>query len=59
VSELVEESDEPKRKKIRKNMTLGERYEHFLQKSIVRGKVVRVSYFSEQGLGAFLEKLNA
>jgi len=47
VSKLVEESDEPKRKKIRKNMALGERYEHFLQKSVVRGKVVKISYFQE------------
>ena len=30
VSELVEESDEPKKKKVRKNMTLVERYENFL-----------------------------
>ena len=35
VSELVEESNEPKNKKITKNMTLAERYEHFLQKSVV------------------------
>jgi len=40
-------------------MTLTERYEHFLQQSVVRGKVVKVSYFQEQGLGAFLEKLEA
>jgi len=59
VSELVEESDEPKEKKVRKNMTLAERYEHFLQKSVVRGKMVNVSYFQEQGLGVFLEKLEA
>jgi len=40
-------------------MTLSKRYEHFLQKSVVRGKVVKVSYFQEQGLGVFLEKLEA
>jgi len=59
VSKLVEESNEPKKKKIRKNMTLAERYEHFLQRSMVRGKVVKVPYFQEQGLGVFLEKLEA
>ena len=40
-------------------MTLAERYEHFLQKSVVRRKVVKVSYFQEQGLTVFLEKLEA
>jgi len=30
VSELVEESVEPKKKKVKKNMTLVERYENFL-----------------------------
>jgi len=45
MSKLVEESNEPKKTKIRKNMTLAERYEYFLQKSMIRGKVVKVSYF--------------
>ena len=40
-------------------MTLGERYEHFLQKSVVWEKVVKVSCFQQQGLGVFLEKLEA
>lgn len=40
-------------------MTPTEKYEHFLQKTVVRGKAVRVSYFQEQGLGVFLEKLEA
>jgi len=30
VFELVEELDEPKKNKIRKNMTPNEKYEHFL-----------------------------
>jgi len=59
VSELVDESDEPKKNKVRKNMTLAERYKHFLQKFVVQGKVVKVSYFQELGLGVFLEKLEA
>ena len=45
MSKLVEESNEPKKKKIRKNMTLAERYEHLLQKSVVWAKVIKVSYF--------------
>ena len=59
VSELVEEPDEPKKKKVRKNMTLVERYENFLYKSVVRGKVVKVSYLQEQRLGVFVETSEA
>ena len=40
-------------------MTLAKRYEHFLQKSVVRKKVVKVPYFQEQRPGLFLEKLEA
>ena len=59
MSELVEESDEPKKNKVRKNMTLAETYDDFLQKSVVQGKVVKVSYFKEQGLGVIVETLEA
>lgn len=59
VSELVKESDESKKKKVGKNMTLVERYENFLQIFVVRGKVVKVSYFQESGLGVFVETLEA
>ena len=59
MSELVGESDEPKKKKVRKNMTLAERYEHFLLKSVVWGEVVKVSWLQEQGLGVLVEKLEA
>jgi len=45
VSKLVEEIDELKKKKVRKNMTPAEKYEHFLQKIIVRGKMGKVAYF--------------
>jgi len=47
VSKLVKESDEPRKKKVRKNIILAKRYEHFLRTCIVRGKVVKVSYFQE------------
>lgn len=33
-------------------------YEHFLQKTVVRGKIVRPGLLREQGLGSFLEKLD-
>jgi len=47
VSELVEEFDEPKKRNVRKNMTLVERYENFLQKIVAWEKVVKVLYFQE------------
>jgi len=59
VSKLVEDVEASKKKRMRKNMSFAEKYEHFLQKSAVRDKVVKVSYFQEQGLGLFLEKLVA
>ena len=40
-------------------MTLAEKYAHFLQKSVVRGKVVKVDYFKERRLGLFLDKLQS
>jgi len=33
--------------------------EKFLKKGVVRGKIVKIGYFREQGLGVFLEKLKA
>jgi len=59
VPEQFEEVEEPKEKKFKKFMTPAEKYAHFLQKSVVRGKVVKVDYFKEQGLGLFLDKLQA
>jgi len=47
VSELVAELDELKKKKVRRNMTFVETYEHFLQKTVVRGKMAKVSYSQE------------
>jgi len=50
VPEQLEEVEEPKKKKLKKAMTPAEKCAHFLQKSAVRGKVVKVAYFREQGL---------
>jgi len=54
-----EEVEEPRKKKLKKAMTPIEKYANFLQKSVVRGKVVKVDYFKEQGFGLFLDKLEA
>ena len=60
MSELVEEIYEPKKKKkVRKNRIPAGKYEYFLQTVVVWGKTVKVSYFQEQRLGVFLEKLEA
>ena len=59
MSELVINPDEPKKKKVRKNMTPVNKYEHFLQKILVQCKMIKVSYFQDQGLAEFLEKLEA
>jgi len=40
-------------------MTPAAKLAYFLQRSVVRGKVVRTEYFQEQGLEVFLEKLRA
>jgi len=51
------EVEEPKNEKLKKAMTPAETSTHFLQNSVVRGKVIKVDYFKEQGLGLFLDKL--
>jgi len=53
------DSEEPKKKKDKKVMTPDAKYAHFLQKRVVRGKIVKIDYFSQQGLGLFLDKLEA
>jgi len=40
-------------------MTPSEKCAHFLQKSVVQAKVVQVAYLKEQGMGMFLNKLEA
>jgi len=58
VLEQFEELEKPKKKKL-KTMTPTVKYAHFFQKSVVRGKVVKVDYFKKQGLWLFLDKLQA
>ena len=59
VPKQCEETEEPKKKKPKKAMNPDAKYAHFLQKSVVKGKVVKIDYFKEQGLGLFLDKLEA
>jgi len=40
-------------------MTTAAKTAHFLQRSVVRGKIVKVAYFQEQGVQVFLDKLKA
>ena len=53
------DSTEPKKKKTKKTLNPKAKFAHFLQKSVVWGKIVKVDYFQEQGLGLFLDKLEA
>jgi len=46
-------------KKAKTTMTPAAKLAYFLQRSVVRGKVVRTEYFQEQGLEVFLERLRA
>ena len=48
-----------KKNKKPKKRTPAEKYEHFLKKTVVQNQMVKVSYSQEQGLGVFLEKLEA
>ena len=49
---------EPSAKKAATSTT-SSKLAQLLQRSVVRGKIVKVQYFEEQGLGMFLEKLRA
>ena len=42
-----------------KAITPNAKFAQFLQRSVVRGKIVKVEYFQEQGLEVFLAKLRA
>jgi len=41
------DSEEPKKKKAKMAMTVDAKYAHFLQKSVVRGKIVKIDYIKE------------
>jgi hypothetical protein len=49
----------PLKKKVKTEVVVSPRLEKLQKRGVVRGKLVRVSYFQEQGLEVFLEKLRA
>ena len=48
---------EPKPKRAKTSTLPTSNLAKFLQRSVVRGKIVKVAYFKEQGLEVFLDKL--
>jgi len=55
----VDKPEKPKPKKTKKAISTAANVAHFLQQSVVRGKIDKVDYFKEQGLEVFLDKLQA
>ena len=53
----MDKPEEPKAKKAKHTLSTAAKTIHFLQRSVVRGKVMKVDYFEEQGLQVFLDKL--
>jgi len=49
--------EEPSSKKAKTSITPSLKLEKFLKRGVVRGKIVRIGYFREQGLEVFLNKL--
>jgi len=58
-SPATQPSGEPSAKRSKPVVTPSPKLEKFLKKGVVRGKLVKVGYFQEQGLEVFLEKLKA
>ena len=54
-----DEPEDPSSKKAKKAAPTTSKLAKFLQRSVVRGKIVNVTYFQEQGLEVFLDKLRA
>jgi len=50
---------EPSGKQVKTEVAPSPKLEKFQKRGVVRGKLVKVSYFQKQGLEAFLEKLKA
>jgi len=50
-------AEEPKSKKAKTSTLPSPNLAKFLQPRVVRGKIVKMAYFKEQGLEVFLEKL--
>jgi len=52
-------SIEPSAKQAKSEVAPSPKLEKFLKRGVVRGKIVKVRYFQEQGLEVFLNKLKA
>jgi len=50
---------EPSAKRAKSEVAPSPKLEKFLKRGVVRGKIVKVDYFQEQGLEVFLDKLKA
>ena len=57
ISPSEKEAEEPKSKKAKPSTLPSPNVAKYLQRSVVRGKIVKVAYFKEHGLEVFLEKL--
>jgi len=53
----AKQAEEPKSKRVKTSVPPSPNLEQFLKRGVVRGKIVKVGYFREQGLEVFLEKL--
>jgi len=51
--------EEPKSKRVKTSSLPSANLAKFLKRSVVRGKIVKVAYFKEQGLKVFLDKLRS
>jgi len=52
-------AEEPSSKRAKTSVTPSPKLEKFLKRGVVRGKIVKSGYFTEQGLEVFLDKLRA
>jgi len=58
-SPATKSSTEPSAKRAKSEVAPSPKLEKFQKRGVVRGKLVKVSYFQEQGLEVFLDKLKA
>ena len=55
----VKPAEEPKSERAKTSSLPSPNLSKFFQRSVVRGKIVKVAYFREQGLEVFLDKLRS
>ena len=53
----AKKAEESKSKRVKTSVPPSPNLEKFLKRSVVRGKIVKIGYFKEQGLEVFLKKL--